>query len=1601
MAPAVLGTGRIHGRYDVVETVGRGGQGTVAKALDIRHDRFVALKIRRVPSDPLDLERLLAEARTLLTLSPHPGLPVARDDFFEDDRHVLVLDWVDGIDLGRVLASDGSPGLPPSTVLRWAAQAAAALTHLHHHDPPIVHGDVKPANLVLDRRGRIVCVDFGVSSTPGRVQRGGTPGYRAPELAAGRPPTPAADVYGLAATVFALLTGAPPTGTLPQWHGMDRARAEHLEAGLRRGLTTDPDRRPATAGELVELLRGGEPDTVPTGTVTVLATDIVDSMARWEEHPQSMPGALARHDLIIDRVVERHEGRRVAGTADGGSTLSVFARAAHAVRAAVAVNQELMGVTAPPIQVRAGLHTGADGDDDGHGPAALRASRVCALAGPGQVMLSAATARLIAAEHLDGIVLVALGAHRLTGSEIDEDIVAVAAAGLDVPPDPTVAPYPGLAPFTPEDADVFMSRDAAVTALRALVTAGRVVAVLGPSGSGKSSVLRAGLAPHLPGATIVTPGADPLAVLDGAGDGVLIVDQLEELFTLGADTDTQRAFVEGLCAHPAGVVVALRADALAALARFPALADAVTSHHVLLAPLRPDQLRVAIEAPAACRGLTLEPGLTELVLADAGDEPGGLPLVAHAMRETWLRREGRRLTVAGYQQAGGVRGAIAATAEAVFATLSATDRERLRALLLRMVQPGDGAVDSRRRVEVDELRGLTDWPTTERLVDQLARSRLVTVDGSSVQPAHEALLRAWPRLAAWIDERRDDLHRRRHLTAAADTWATSGHDPAELYRGGRLHGAVDLSDRLPLTGAEQGFIDASLTAESAEIERSAATNRRLRLLLGGVGIALVVAVLAGIAAVTQLGRASDQRDRADVAAVHATTERLGAEARAAAPTRPDLALLLAVEGIRRDDTFETRSSLLGSLTARPQLLGVLHGVVSGLESIAWSPDESMMATPTSDSTGTLLWDGTTFERLGPPLATGAPFEIDFDAGFTPDGRTLAVVGVTEERSATGVESASATLQAWDLPTRSLRSTVTLGVLPEEVSALDNTHMVVLGAPSSGRDEPEPVAATQVVDLGAGEAGPVLRVPVEPLAATLAGSTLVVLGSDGTVTIKDTVVPAASSTAAPPVVVDVGDLVDPTIPPTVLGYDPATGVLAIGSDAGTVVLARIDGRTATTPRAAEIRRIDLGSDPPSVIRFSADGGLLAIGGLLGSAHIFDSTTGQPVGPPLVALSSQFNDLAFNADSTRLAVAGLDGTGSVWSLDGTRTIGRPIAGHDDAVVATLPRPDGETVLTASFDGSVVARNTDDGAIRWRVDTGEPVWTAVLDPTGTRLAVGGAEGQLEVIDATDGTATSDPVRFDQPVEGLAWSPTASLLAIGADRSGGEPDHRITFVDPDRLRPAGDAVTVTGGSAMGLAFSPDGSRLAAVLDNNLVRVIDVADRSLEEDYLESVDVPYFSVAWSPDGRRIATGTTGGTVQLWDAGTLEPSAPAGRQSPYPVRGLAFSADSRLLVSTTELATSQLWAVATGAPLGGDLVGGDAPITVSAVPEPDRPEIPFVPGFSPDGRVLYVGSDEPMTWSIDPADWRAAACAVAGRDLTADEWAQYLPNEPTRVTCPG
>ena len=256
-SPASTASSLIRGRYEVLDIVGRGGQGTVLRALDVVHQRQVALKVKALPQNE-DRKAALEEARVLFAVRPHPNLALLREDFVLGDRYYLVMDWIEGQNLRQVLSAEGTPGLSPEQVLDYVRQAGEAVDHLHAHDPPVLHQDLKPANLIRTSEGRIVLVDFGICSPARdiRIVAQGTPDYAAPELFT-EGPSPSSDVFSLAATAYTLLTGAPPRPGPPP-EVADPAGATMLQA-IRRGLAIDPARRPSSAATLVESLQPERP----------------------------------------------------------------------------------------------------------------------------------------------------------------------------------------------------------------------------------------------------------------------------------------------------------------------------------------------------------------------------------------------------------------------------------------------------------------------------------------------------------------------------------------------------------------------------------------------------------------------------------------------------------------------------------------------------------------------------------------------------------------------------------------------------------------------------------------------------------------------------------------------------------------------------------------------------------------------------------------------------------------------------------------------------------------------------------------------------------------------------------------------------------------------------------------------------------------------------------------------------------------------------------------------------------------------------------------------------------------------------------------------
>jgi len=460
--------------------------------------------------------------------------------------------------------------------------------------------------------------------------------------------------------------------------------------------------------------------------------------------------------------------------------------------------------------------------------------------------------------------------------------------GPDVPLEPRgeELPYRGLEAFDEQHSRYFFGRDADVQRLLEKLKASSFLAVLGPSGSGKSSLARAGLVPALrraglPGSDgwrIVTlrPGAHPLDVLAGhltslypdiaaaflrdqlAGDPrglrllcsrppvggtkvLLLVDQCEEVFTLCRDEQERRTFLFNIlhaADGPSVVVLTLRADFYARCAAYPELAQQVAAHQFLVGPIGESGLRDVIEEPARLAGLELEAGLVDTILDDVEHQPGALPLLEHALLELWDRRRGGMLTLEAYQDSGGVAGALAKRADGILAAFDPGEQQVARRVLLRLTQPGEGSEDTRRRAPMSELFTLrADHGAVETVVSELAAARLLTAGGGDapsdqlVEVSHEALIRGWPQLRHWVEEDRQGLRIHRRLTEAAQEWCALNKDPGALYRGARLATTREWAEDhgADLNADERDFLAASSAAETDELDAARRRARRFQI----------------------------------------------------------------------------------------------------------------------------------------------------------------------------------------------------------------------------------------------------------------------------------------------------------------------------------------------------------------------------------------------------------------------------------------------------------------------------------------------------------------------------------------------------------------------------------------------------------------------------------------------------------------------------------------------------------------------------------------------------------------------------------------------------
>ncbi len=1118
-----------------------------------------------------------------------------------------------------------------------------------------------------------------------------------------------------------------------------------------------------------------------------------------------------------------------------------------------------------------------------------------------------------------------------------------------------ICPFKGLATFDVDDADYFFGREQLVAQLVARLVGAPLLAIVGPSGSGKSSALRAGLLPALatgvlPGSdgwarALFRPGAHPARELRRVTDGlprdrraVLAVDQFEEIFTACRDAQEREAFVDDLVreAHdPDGhtvVVLALRADFYTRCAEFPELARLVGANHVLVGPMARDELRRAITRPAARVGLRVEPELEDALVEDVAGQPGALPLLSTALLELWRQRRGRELQLAAYRRAGGVEGAVARLAEDAFGRLEPPEREVARALLLRLADEGEDGTIVRRRVPLDELEPERS-ERFARVLDVLAERRLLTVSAGTVEVAHEALLREWPRLRGWLEEDAEGRRLQRQLAQAARDWDAGGRDPGELYRGGRLASALEWrgAHETELNAAEHAFLDAGKTAS----ERA---RRRLRLVLAGM---LALVVLASGAALAAL----EGQDRAQEQAQAAEAQRLGADA--ASESALDRSLLLARQGVALDDTPATRDNLLAALRRSPAAVGVMRGDGDILSAIDVDPAGRTIAV--GDSNGTVMFlDARTRRRLAKPHQSGGVSRV-VSLAFSPDGRRVATTGWDQRGGFADLFEGRTGRHIARLDPQD-----PLNDIGAKVSFSPDSRVLALQTQS------EPAWPNRLLRWDARTGRPLVHVQDIPgrksvLLGYIGSRPITSSTKDGTTVMRDAATldgirryPVADSVAA---------------------TSPARGLIAFGSREGTVRL--LDTRTGAIDEART--RHD---GAVTSMRFSSNGRRLLTAGNDERLIVWDTRRFTPIEALPARGRGRLMDVAITRDGRTAYTAGRDGTMVAWDLDGARRLERPLesVGAARAFAATGL---GSPIATTDAGGFVelVDGRTVRPSGRVRVAREAPMGLAV-SPDGRSLASTTAPGGLSFWDVRAGRRLGGVQTVHAAAWTLAFSGDGRWLAVGGAGSIAQ------LWDARRPRLAGSIER----SVFDLSLSKDGATLAATVRGDTfgggLELYSVPD--LER--IRSVRMPAGELGrFTQNGRSFVYGDLQGRVWILDTRTWKP-----RGRPLRVQGSVIaadlSADGRWLATTYGDGTARLWDAASGRPVGAPLTSASGNILSTA----------FVRGGSELAVVTERGG---YVWDVRPESWERRACAVAGRRLTRAEWEAALPGRDYAPAC--
>ena len=1022
-------------------------------------------------------------------------------------------------------------------------------------------------------------------------------------------------------------------------------------------------------------------------------------------------------------------------------------------------------------------------------------------------------------------------------------------------------------------------------------------------------------------------------------------------------------------------MLTLRADFVAVVSTLPALAGMVEDGLHLLGPMSEAQLRAAITGPATRAGLRLEPGLADVVLRDVEGQAGALPLLSHALAETWVHRDDRMLTVAGYEAGGGVHGAVAATGDRVLDRLSPEGRRITRSLFLRLVSLSDAGAPVGHRVRRTDL---AQDDRFDEVLDALLAARLLTADADSVEITHEALGRAWPRLRTWLDEDREGQRILQHLAATATEWERTGHDDAELYRGARLRTVEEwiAAAKPDLTASEDAFVRRSAASREAVEEDLAAraaaqqrTNRRLRALLGGVVALLVLALLSG-------GLFLQQRNRADRTARQATARRLASDATVALTQDPELSILLALKGVdaTRSAGGAPAPEVLSALQEATQASRVEVRRDEGSLYLDASADGRVLVSGSIDPASAIVWDATTGQKLRTLTGPGAQVS---EVAISPDGLLVAA-----SYEYPGADGSVPGIILWNVTTgREVSRLIGPPRLVEPGGLAFSPDGKMLVATSEQTGTPGRVTMWDVASASerfsfepAGGVGPVaFRADPPTLLVAGAGEQVGLFSPDDGRAL--------------------GSLSTPGSPgATGMAVDPSGRLLALGYQ---------DSHTTELWDLETHQRLWSLEGEAGAVSWSPRGDRLAIAGVNQSpVRVVDAEAGKEV-MVLRGHESGSWDVAFTAGGDRLASVGYAGGLRIWDV----TDGGPPAldalastsGHPDTVQFS---PDGTEMVVSSADGTMDRIATGTGAVLGSLAgqlIGPPTFSTVASPDWSRVAS---------VDPTDGRTVIRDLHTLQPIaevppcaSPLAFSPDASLLVLDGLGSctpsmGGTPRFSPSAGTVLRTRvvdvASGEEIVDLGfRGSIAATFNPPGQfrggrYLAAILDDQVVEIYDTVTRKLVTS-LDFGDDSVFGLAFDPRGRWLAGDTASGKAWVLDMAAVAAGKAAKDALVFEKTvhngvavAVALSADGLLATAGSSDGRVKLWDVSSGK-LVVDLA--------TAVPSDESAPL----AFSPDGTyLLYTDGGVLRRYLLHADQLIGLAQRRLTRGLTTDECRQYL-----------